>query len=91
MHSMEEVEMNDEARAHGALTGESGTLTPPHVEEEFVPAERRMMEQTSHEADGTEDRAPQPAQDDASSVGGATPPNAATASEERIDPQQDRF
>ena len=86
--------MNDEARAHGALTGESGTLTPPQVDEEFVPAERRVMEQTSHEADGAENRAPQPAHDDAldaQSVGGAPSRNATTASEELIDPQQDRL
>jgi hypothetical protein len=80
--------MDDErAQRHGALTGESGTVTPPEVDEEFIPAERRAMEGTSAEpadvpAAKTERDEPE---DETPAI---EPP---IGDEIRIDPQDDRY
>ena len=81
----------ERSRAHGALTGESGSVTPPQVDEEFVPAERRVMEQTIHDADGAPDPESHPADEPALPAAGATAAGLPQASEDRIDPQQDRY
>ena len=80
--------MDDQgAQRHGALTGESGAVTPPEVDEEFIPAERRVMEGTSAEpaeVPGTQFAHDEP--DDGTPT--VEPP---IADEIRIDPQADRY
>jgi hypothetical protein len=70
---------------HGALTGESGALTPPDVDEEFIPAERRLMEGTSGEP------ADVPAVKPDESGDGMPAIESPIADEIRIDPQDDRY
>ncbi len=78
----------ERARQHGALTGESGVVTPPHVDDEFVPAERRVMEGTEEEPA----QVPQPPAEAADPPAIDTPPvEPATTDEIRIDPQDDRY
>ena len=81
--------MDDEhARQHGALTGESGVVTPPQVDDEFVPAERRVMEGNEVEGAG-----PSPAAPEAEPASATDAPSIAPAvrDETRIDPQDDRY
>jgi hypothetical protein len=79
--------MDDErARQHGALTGESGVVTPPDVDDEFVPAERRAMEGTVAEQADTPPASP------ADTVPtDASPIERPIGDEVRIDPQDDRY
>ncbi len=81
--------MDDEhARQHGALTGESGVVTPPQVDDEFVPAERRAMEGTEIEGAGA---APARAEPEAEPAADAPPIEPPIGDEVRIDPQEDRY
>lgn len=81
--------MDDEhARQHGALTGESGVVTPPHVDDEFVAAERRVMERTEIEGAGA---APAPPEADPAPATEAPSIAPAVRDETRIDPQDDRY
>ena len=81
--------MDDEhARQHGALTGESGVVTPPQVDDEFVPAERRIIEGNEMEADGAPPAAPEADPAPATDAPSIAP---AMSDEIRIDPRDDRY
>lgn len=80
--------MDDEGtQRHGALTGESGAVTPPDVDEEFIPAERRAMEGTSAEPAKAAFARDEPSERD----DGAPAVEPPIADEIRIDPQDDRY
>ena len=74
--------MTDDHRP-GALTGATGDLSPDELDEEFVPAERRLMEQDA--PNQPTEAAVQP------SLPGATPDQQPGATDVQVDPQDDRY
>jgi hypothetical protein len=55
---MNEHHADREPEGEGAMTGATGSLTPPDSDEEFVPAERREIEQNSGEQIGPDEDNP---------------------------------
>ncbi|MEO8245518.1 MAG: hypothetical protein ABI622_00225 [Chloroflexota bacterium] len=74
--------MTDDRRP-AALTGATGDLSPDELDEAFVPAERRLMEQDTPR--DTSDASEEP------SLPGATPSEQPGATDVQVDPQDDRY
>jgi hypothetical protein len=75
--------MTDDQRP-AALTGATGDLTPDDIDEAFVPAERRLMEQDT--TSGTDIPVTEPP-----SMPGATPDEQPAAVDVQVDPENDRY
>lgn len=75
--------MTDDRRP-AALTGATGDLSPDGIDEEFVPAERRLMEQDTTSPDTAPDS-------EEPSLPGATPIGQHGATDVQVDPQDDRY
>ena len=52
---MNEHQADREPEGEGAMTGATGSLTPPESDEEFVPAERREIERDAGAQGSRED------------------------------------